>query len=194
VKNSGFIVGIKGICYKKLSSIIAKWQLLPQEQLNISSGDVGNSLFKLQLLVWYCKLQSSWPLCQRKVDGNQRSQYCQFCAIWMLCLLCCCHSNICVLSILWLLELHLNIHFLFQPTFLIFKNRSRRSPGIYITAPVPISMMYFINPSHQSVCPYVYSPLSLLGKGSVNTSMLQQIHATIEELLGASSSMQSMGY
>jgi hypothetical protein len=38
--------------------------------------------------------------------------------------------------------------------------------GIYIMTPEPISTAYFINPSHQSVCLYMY-PLSLLGNGSV---------------------------
>jgi hypothetical protein len=36
-----------------------------------------------------------------------------------------------------------------------------------IMAPEPISTAYFINPSHQSVCPVCVSPLSLLGIGSV---------------------------
>jgi hypothetical protein len=31
--------------------------------------------------------------------------------------------------------------------------------GIYIMALDPISKAYFINPSHQSVCLYVYPPL-----------------------------------
>jgi hypothetical protein len=30
--------------------------------------------------------------------------------------------------------------------------------GMYIMAPEPTSMAYFINPSHQSVCLYVYTP------------------------------------
>jgi hypothetical protein len=38
-------------------------------------------------------------------------------------------------------------------------------------APEPISMAYFINPSHQSVCPYV-----LLGNGWVYTFPRQPIH------------------
>jgi hypothetical protein len=37
---------------------------------------------------------------------------------------------------------------------------------MYIMAPEPISTAYFINPSHQSPCLYVY-PLSLLGNESV---------------------------
>jgi hypothetical protein len=54
--------------------------------------------------------------------------------------------------------------------------------GVYIIASEPISTAYFINPSHQSVCLYVYSPLSLLGNGSVNTFPLYSIrvYATIE--------------
>jgi hypothetical protein len=46
---------------------------------------------------------------------------------------------------------------------------------MYIVTPESISVAYFINPSHQSVCLYVY-PLSLLGNGSVKTLPLQQIH------------------
>jgi hypothetical protein len=38
--------------------------------------------------------------------------------------------------------------------------------GMYIMALEPISTVYFINSSHQSVCLYVY-PLSFLGNGSV---------------------------
>jgi hypothetical protein len=38
--------------------------------------------------------------------------------------------------------------------------------GMYIMAPQSTSTVYFINPSHQSVCLYV-CPLSLIGKGSV---------------------------
>jgi hypothetical protein len=43
--------------------------------------------------------------------------------------------------------------------------------GMYIMAPEPISSAYFINPSHQSVCLYVYPPLSLLDNSSVDTSL-----------------------
>jgi hypothetical protein len=31
--------------------------------------------------------------------------------------------------------------------------------GMYIMAPEPISTAYFINPSHHSVCLYVYPPI-----------------------------------
>jgi hypothetical protein len=40
---------------------------------------------------------------------------------------------------------------------------------MYIMAREPTLNVYFINPSHQSLCLHVYSPLSLLGNGSVNT-------------------------
>jgi hypothetical protein len=59
---------------------------------------------------------------------------------------------------------------------------------IYSMAPESISTAYFINPSHQSVCPYVYPPsllgngsvkipLSLLGKGWVKTLLRRRIHS-----------------
>jgi hypothetical protein len=31
--------------------------------------------------------------------------------------------------------------------------------GMYIMAPQPISVAYFIDPFHQSLCPYLYSPI-----------------------------------
>jgi hypothetical protein len=50
----------------------------------------------------------------------------------------------------------------------------------YIMALEPISMAYFINPSRQSVCVWLYiSRLSLLGNGSVNSFPRQRIHAKI---------------
>jgi hypothetical protein len=39
--------------------------------------------------------------------------------------------------------------------------------GLYIMAPEPISTANFINPSHQSLCLYVYPRISLLGNGFV---------------------------
>jgi hypothetical protein len=45
---------------------------------------------------------------------------------------------------------------------------------MHIMTPDSISTTYFINPSHQSVCLYVY-PLSLLGNGLVETLTLQRI-------------------
>jgi hypothetical protein len=53
---------------------------------------------------------------------------------------------------------------------------------------------YFINPSYQSVCLYVYSLLLLLGNGLVNTFLRQRIHATKEELLVAPFSVRFMSY
>jgi hypothetical protein len=52
--------------------------------------------------------------------------------------------------------------------------------GVYITAPEPISIAYFINPSHQSVCvlPYCFQAMALQ-----NVAMATNTHATIEELL-----------
>jgi hypothetical protein len=55
--------------------------------------------------------------------------------------------------------------------------------GMYIMAPEPISAAYFINPSHQSVCLYVYPRIvarQRLGK-SVTTET--NTDAAIEELL-----------
>jgi hypothetical protein len=48
--------------------------------------------------------------------------------------------------------------------------------GMYIMTPELISTDYFIHPFHQSVC--LCFPLSLLGKGSVNTFSRQRIHET----------------
>jgi hypothetical protein len=50
--------------------------------------------------------------------------------------------------------------------------------GMYIMAPEPISTAYLINPSHQSVCLYNVSHLSLLGNGSIKTFPQQRIHQT----------------
>jgi hypothetical protein len=70
-----------------------------------------------------------------------------------------------------------------------------------------VSAACFVNPSHQSVCLYVYPScrckatvrlsvtlLSVLGNGSINTFPRQRIHGTIEELLDSSFSMRSMSY
>jgi hypothetical protein len=78
--------------------------------------------------------------------------------------------------------------------------------GMYIMAPEPTSTAYFINSSHQSLCLYVYpsyrckatarlhvSLLAVIGNGSINTFLRQQIHA-IEELLDTSFYMRSVSY
>jgi hypothetical protein len=49
-------------------------------------------------------------------------------------------------------------------------------PGMYVMAPEPISTAYFINPSQQSVCMYVYFRVSLLDNGSVETLQRKRIH------------------
>jgi hypothetical protein len=61
----------------------------------------------------------------------------------------------------------------------------------YMTAPESIPMVYFINPSHQSVCLYVYVAGQRLNK---NVTAATNTHATIEEFLDASSSIRSMSY
>jgi hypothetical protein len=64
--------------------------------------------------------------------------------------------------------------------------------GVYIVALDPISAAYFINPSHQAVYLYVYSPVvarQWLGK---NVIAATNTHVTIEELLDASLSMRSV--
>jgi hypothetical protein len=76
--------------------------------------------------------------------------------------------------------------------------------GMYIIAPEHISTAYFINPSHQSVCLYVYPPIVArlqLGKNthivsrqqlSKNVTAATNIHTKIEKLLNASFSMRSV--
>jgi hypothetical protein len=67
--------------------------------------------------------------------------------------------------------------------------------GVYIVAPEPITTAYFINPSHQSVCLYVY-PLNVVARQRLgkNVTAATNTHATIEELLDASFSMRSVSY
>jgi hypothetical protein len=59
--------------------------------------------------------------------------------------------------------------------------------GIYIVAAEPISTAHFINPSHQSVCLYVYLPTV-----AYNFSAAMNTQATLEELLNTSFSARSM--
>jgi hypothetical protein len=72
--------------------------------------------------------------------------------------------------------------------------------------PEPISTAYFINPSHKSVCLYVY-PLIIarqrLGKHPLvvarqwlceNITAAMNTHTAIEELLDTSFSMRSVSY
>jgi hypothetical protein len=65
--------------------------------------------------------------------------------------------------------------------------------GMYITAPEPISMAYLRNPSHQSLCLYVYPPIvarQWLGK---NVFVAMNTQGAIE-LLDMSFSMRSVLY
>jgi hypothetical protein len=66
--------------------------------------------------------------------------------------------------------------------------------GMYIMAPEPILMAYLINPSHQSLCPYVYpSLISRQRLGKIVTAALNT-QATIDDLLDASFFMRSVSY
>jgi hypothetical protein len=66
--------------------------------------------------------------------------------------------------------------------------------GMYIMAPEPVSLAYFINPSHQSLCPYVYPPIVARQQLDKNVTVATNTHVTIEELLDASFSMPSVLY
>jgi hypothetical protein len=61
---------------------------------------------------------------------------------------------------------------------------------MYIMTPEPISMAYFINPSHQSVNPHIVARQQF----SKNVTVATNTHMTIEELLDTSFSMQFMSY
>jgi hypothetical protein len=56
-------------------------------------------------------------------------------------------------------------------------------PGMYIMAPEPISTAYFINPSHRSVCRYVYPPIVARKRLGKNVTVATKTHAAIEVLL-----------
>jgi hypothetical protein len=63
-----------------------------------------------------------------------------------------------------------------------------------LTVLEPISTAYLINPSHQSVCLYVYSSViakQLLGN---NVTAAKNIYSTVEDLFNASFSMRSLSY
>jgi hypothetical protein len=64
--------------------------------------------------------------------------------------------------------------------------------GIYIMAPEPISAVYFINSSHESVCLYVYLPVVARQQLGKNFATVTNTHATIEELMDVSFYMQSV--
>jgi hypothetical protein len=58
----------------------------------------------------------------------------------------------------------------------------------------PISTAYFINPFHQSVLIYVNPPIVTRQYLSKNVTTAMNTHATTEELLEASLSVQSASY
>jgi hypothetical protein len=66
--------------------------------------------------------------------------------------------------------------------------------GMSVMAPEPISTAYFINPSHQSVRIYVYQRIVASQRLGKNVTVTTNAHATIEEFLEASFSMQSVSY
>jgi hypothetical protein len=58
----------------------------------------------------------------------------------------------------------------------------------------PVSTAYFINPSHQSVCLYVYPHIFVRQRLGKNVTVATNTHATIEELMNALFSMWSVSY
>jgi hypothetical protein len=69
-------------------------------------------------------------------------------------------------------------------------------PGMkaYIMAPEPISSAYLINPTHQSVCLYVYPSTVARQRLAKSFTIATNTHATVEELLESSFSMLSVSY
>jgi hypothetical protein len=59
-----------------------------------------------------------------------------------------------------------------------------RKLGIDIMATEPISLAYFLNPSHQSVCLYINSLIIARQGLSKNITGATSTHPTVEELLG----------
>jgi hypothetical protein len=56
----------------------------------------------------------------------------------------------------------------------------------------PISTAYFINPSHQSVCLYVYLPIVARQRLGKNVTVTMNTHVTIEAFSDASFPMRSV--
>jgi hypothetical protein len=65
--------------------------------------------------------------------------------------------------------------------------------ALYIMAPEPIPMAYFINLSHQSVCLYV-SRFVVRQRTGKNVTTSTNTHAATKELLDASFRMRSVQY
>jgi hypothetical protein len=57
--------------------------------------------------------------------------------------------------------------------------------GMYILAPESISTAYLINPSHQSLCLFVYTPIVARQRLGKNFTPATNTHATIHELTDA---------
>jgi hypothetical protein len=66
--------------------------------------------------------------------------------------------------------------------------------GMHIMAPEPISTAYLKNPSHQSVCLYVYPPIVARQRLGKNVTATTNTQVTIDELLDSSFSMGSVSY
>jgi hypothetical protein len=66
--------------------------------------------------------------------------------------------------------------------------------GMYIMAPKPSSMAYYINPSYQSVCLYVNPLITARQQLGKNVTTATNTDATIEELLDTSFSMRPISY
>jgi hypothetical protein len=66
--------------------------------------------------------------------------------------------------------------------------------GMYITAHEPIAVAYFINPSHQSICLYVYPPIVASQLYSKNVAAAKNTHARVEGLLEALFFIRSVSY
>jgi hypothetical protein len=66
--------------------------------------------------------------------------------------------------------------------------------GMQIMAPESISTAYIMNPSHQSVCLCVYTPIVARQRLGKIVTEATNTHATIEELLGESFFMRSVTY
>jgi hypothetical protein len=64
----------------------------------------------------------------------------------------------------------------------------------YIMAPEPISMAYFLHPSHQSVCLYAYSPTVARHRLGKKVTSATKTHAAIEKRLDMSYSVRSVSY
>jgi hypothetical protein len=65
---------------------------------------------------------------------------------------------------------------------------------MYIMAPEPVSTAYYINPSHQSVCIYVYPLIVARQRLGKKVTAATNTNATIEKLLDVSFSMRSVSY